>query len=232
MRRPTYLAAGIAILLLGQMGAARANETDAMIRRLVAQARQQAEVRNSETLAKTLYDIVEMLPAASPDGVSAVNELSRYLAGPGASQQGQIPLPLVAPAPASPPPPVRDAPVPQSASTVDQALPAPLQPEPASAEPPDTKLPKASDAVIELLRRQGASALGAGDVSGARRFYQRGADAGCGACAEALARTYDAEQLRRLGAVGIKADPVQAEAWRARARRLQQAGTLGTKESR
>ncbi len=130
----------------------------------------------------------------------------------GAEAQQSLPIP--APAPASPAPGL-PAPAP----------PAPVSPAPASpvsALPAVAVAPQASPALVDLLRRQGSAALGNGDISGARRFFQRGAEAGCAPCAEGMAQTFDAEQLNRIGAIGIKPDPAQAEAWRARARQLTQ----------
>lgn len=126
-------------------------------------------------------------------------------------------LPLFAlPAPA---PPVPAPPTPAL------ALPALAPPTPAPSAPalPTTVVaPQASPALLDLLRRQGAAALGSGDISGARRFFQRGAEAGCAPCAEGMAQTFDPQQLSRIGAIGIRPDPAQAEMWRARARQLMQ----------
>lgn len=121
-------------------------------------------------------------------------------------------LPLLAlPAPA---PPVPAPPTP--------AL-APPAPAPSAPALPTTAVaPQASPALLDLLRRQGAAALGSGDISGARRFFQRGAEAGCAPCAEGMAQTFDPQQLSRIGAIGIRPDPAQAEMWRARARQLMQ----------
>lgn len=121
-------------------------------------------------------------------------------------------------------PPAGDAAMarPAAPAALAERSPAPVAAAPAA--PPEA--PKAAaKSLTDLLRRQGDQFLAAGDVSGARRFYRRGADVGCGACAEAMAATYDAAQLQRLGAVGVKPDPAQADAWRARARQLGQAGT-------
>ncbi len=126
-------------------------------------------------------------------------------------------LALPAPAPPAPASPAPASPV--SASPV----PAPPAPAPSAPALPATAVaPQASLALLDLLRRQGTAALGNGDISGARRFFQRGAEAGCASCAEGMAQTFDAEQLNRIGAIGIRSDPAQAEAWRARARQLTQ----------
>lgn len=215
--------AGIAGILLLFSNSAQANEADDTIFRLTAQAREQVKAGNLEELRRTIGEITKALPDASPEGTSAAAELDRYLVSPGDAEQTQGAPTTAAPdsigTPTQPPqqPPL---PLPAVAAPLSPPalLPAPVSSTilPASADPPkplDVRL-------VSLLRRHGDTALGVGDISGARRFYQRGAEAGCGACAEALARTYDAEQLRRMGAVGIKPDPAQAEAWRTRARTL------------
>jgi hypothetical protein len=121
-------------------------------------------------------------------------------------------LALPAPAPPAPVSPAPASPVP---------APAPSTPAPsAPVLPAAAAVPQASPALLDLLHRQGTAALGNGDISGARRFFQRGAEAGCASCAEGMAQTFDAEQLSRIGAIGIRPDPAQAEAWRARARQL------------
>lgn len=160
------------------------------------------------------------------------------------------PLPasaLPVPSLVTPAPPVSAVPAPASPATVPPApalptvalsapdlpflaLPAPAPPAPsppapapsAPALPTTAVAPQASPALLDLLRRQGAAALGSGDVSGARRFFQRGAEAGCAPCAEGMAQTFDPQQLSRIGAIGIRPDPAQAEVWRARARQLMQ----------
>jgi len=131
-------------------------------------------------------------------------------------------------APAAPASPAPDLPAPGLPTPVSPALaspvpasPAPTAPAPsAPALPAAAVAPQASPALLDLLHRQGTAALGNGDISGARRFFQRGAEAGCASCAEGMAQTFDAEQLSRIGAIGIRPDPAQAEAWRARARQL------------
>ena len=137
--------------------------------------------------------------------------------------EAQQPPPAPAPPAPAPPAPAPPAPAPAPAPALVPALPVP-------ASSATVVAPQASPALLELLRRQGAAALGNGDISGARRFYQRGAEAGCAPCAEGMAQTFDPEQLSRIGAIGIKPDPAQAEAWRARARQLTQTTrpTLGS----
>lgn len=215
--------AGIAGILLLFSSSTQANETDDTIHCLTVQAREQVKAGNLEELRKTTGEITKALPDASPEGTSAAIELDRYLVFPGDAEQVQNAPTAAAPGsvgtPAQPP---QQPPLPLPAVAAPLSPPALLPaPVPSTVLPASADPPKPLDGrLVGLLRRQGDTALGLGDISGARRFYQRGAEAGCGACAEALARTYDAEQLRRMGAVGIKPDPAQAEAWRTRARTL------------
>ena len=164
-------------------------------------------------------------PAAksAPPASASIAEAQQSLPAPAPLAPAPLALVPLAPAPVTPAPlaPAPLALVPLAPAPVTPALPAPASP--ADVLPvPATSVAPASPALLDLLRRQGAAALGNGDISGARRFYQRGADAGCALCAEAMAQTYDAEQLSRIGAIGIRPDPAQAEAWRARARQLTQ----------
>lgn len=196
--------AGIAGILLGFCGPVCANETDDEIRRLVAQAQDQAAVHATGDVAKTIDEVARLVPRASPDGVAAMTKLMEELdrmtfdAGQETAEAGATP----AAAPAAP------APMPQIAAA------SPPLPQ---AHPPSAP---ASAELLDLLRRRGDAAFQASDISGARRYYQRGAEVGCGACAEALARTYDARELRRMGAVGVAPDPALAETWRNRARQI------------
>ncbi len=225
---PKYNAsvARIAGLLLVLGGAAQANEADDTIYRLVAPAREQARAGNLEELQETIGEIVDVLPNASLDGVSAASEQDRYLTYPGGTERSQGTSPATtSESGGSPLQPVQEPRAPQLAKPAGPSPPElPPTPAPAPLAVPAEAPQTTSNRLIDLLRHQGDTALGTGDISGARRFFGRGAEAGCGACAEALARTYDADQLRRMGAVGIKPDPAQAEAWRARARQLGRTG--------
>jgi TPR repeat protein len=51
------------------------------------------------------------------------------------------------------------------------------------------------------------------DISAARLFYERAANAGSARAAMALGETYNATFLARLGAVGTKPNPAMAEQW-------------------
>lgn len=191
---PLASIAGV-LLLLSQT--ARANETDDEINRLVARAQDQATAHATKDVARTIDEVSRLVPHASPEGVAAMTKLMENLDHLVLDTQNAADAGAGPEIPASPP-----LPVPQA--------------RPVSASAPA--------GLLDLLQRRGDAAFQAGDISGARRYYQRGAEAGCGPCAEALARTYDAGELRRMGAIGVAPDPALTKAWRDRARQIGQTG--------
>jgi hypothetical protein len=70
------------------------------------------------------------------------------------------------------------------------------------------------------LMKKGEEQLRDGNVSAARLFYERAADAGLADGAMALAATFDAAELARLNVRGIQPDPKEARRWYERARAL------------
>jgi hypothetical protein len=60
---------------------------------------------------------------------------------------------------------------------------------------------------------RGDAMLAMQDISAARLYYENAADAGDARAAMALAETYDATFLTRLGAVGTKPNPAMAADW-------------------
>ncbi|MBV1797909.1 SEL1-like repeat protein [Siccirubricoccus sp. G192] len=123
-----------------------------------------------------------------------------------------------APAAGQPAPPKPPARAPDA--TVD-SKPAPAGPVPApAASLAAPARPAANPALLAMLLRRGNGLLVLGDVSGARRFYERAAESGSAEAAEALARTYDPAALATLGARGIQPDPEAAAAWYRRAAAL------------
>ncbi|MFC7541617.1 hypothetical protein ACFQU2_22110 [Siccirubricoccus deserti] len=74
--------------------------------------------------------------------------------------------------------------------------------------------------MLAALMRRGDALLATGDVSGARRFYERAAEAGSAEAARAAGRTHDPAALAALGARGIRPDPQAAAAWYRRAEAL------------
>lgn len=200
--------AGIGGVLLGFCSPGRANDVDDQIGRLVAQAQTQAAAHAAGDVAKTIDEVAKLVPRASPEGVAAMTKLMEDLDRMMLDAEREPADADAAPVAAAPVAPASVAPAPSL--PVAQARPAPALVE---------------AGLLDLLRRRGDAAFQVSDISGARRYYQRGAEAGCAACAEGLARTYDARELRRIGAIGIAPDPALAETWRSRARQLGWNGT-------
>ncbi len=99
-----------------------------------------------------------------------------------------------------------DAPVPAANSLAATAV-----------VPPGSELSKAE--MTELLHH-GDALLRTGDVSSARLFYERAADAGDGRAALRLGATFDPEFLGRLGLGKLQANPAEARSWYSRALEL------------
>jgi TPR repeat protein len=79
-------------------------------------------------------------------------------------------------------------------------------------------------AVIGAMLLRGEALMAIGDISGARRFFERAAASGSGAGALRMGATYDPTELARLGARGIPPDPARSLAWYRYAERLGEAG--------
>jgi TPR repeat protein len=101
-----------------------------------------------------------------------------------------------------------------------------LPPAPAGAPEPSVPLQPAAAAmageplpepVRTALRQRGDALLAVGDVSAARRLYERAAAAGSGEAAAAAGKTYDPNILALIGAVGMRPDPEEAASWYRRA---------------
>ncbi|WP_135468224.1 hypothetical protein [Crenalkalicoccus roseus] len=80
--------------------------------------------------------------------------------------------------------------------------------------------PGVDPAVTEALLRRGEALLALGDISAARRFFERAAAVGSAEAALAAGGTYDPAILRGLDARGILPDPALAAAWYRRAAAL------------
>ena len=91
-----------------------------------------------------------------------------------------------------------------------------------AAEPPTVD-------VAGLLAR-GDGYLGIGDVTSARLFYERAADAGSGQGAMRLGATFDPNFLGRAGLVGTRGDQARADMWYHRARGLDTADSCSRAE--
>jgi hypothetical protein len=86
-----------------------------------------------------------------------------------------------------------------------------------SAERPPASRPPATEASALLAR--GDALLGTGDITSARLFYERAADAGSGLAALRLGATFEPLFPGRAG-IGAATDPAQALFWYRRARDL------------
>jgi len=131
-----------------------------------------------------------------------------------------------------PPGPPQTAPAPAIAPPLTAPVLAPAAPPIVRPPPPPAARPAADPAMLLTLLRRGEALLAIGDVSGARRFFERAADAGSAAGALAAGRTYDPEVLAALGASGIRPDPMTASAWYHRARELEQQAPAHTETAR
>jgi hypothetical protein len=100
--------------------------------------------------------------------------------------------------------------------------PAPLPPKAAPDEPKlaTPALDPEARARARRLVRKGDAQLAEGGVAQARLLYERAAEAGLARGAMALAATYDAVELQRLGVRGLKPDHEAARRWYERARQL------------
>jgi hypothetical protein len=102
----------------------------------------------------------------------------------------------------------------------------PAQPAPGTAARLPQPLPQGPqlsaadrDRAIKLLER-GNQLMATKDVSAAQHFYVRAAELGLAEAALALAKRYDPDELARLGAIGMQADPEAARKWYEKAREL------------
>lgn len=99
---------------------------------------------------------------------------------------------------------------------------APMQPGEISAAAPvvvPALTPEDRERATRLMKK-GDEQMQEGNVSAARLFYERAADAGLPQAAMALASTFDPPEIARLQLVGSQADRKQARRWYERARQL------------
>lgn len=110
------------------------------------------------------------------------------------------------------------------ATSNPQPLPPPKVENKAAVAPPGMVQPPAgsSPSAVEIsgLLARGDAFLSAGDITSARLFYERAANAESGLAALQLGGTFDPMILGRSGVRGIAADPAQALSWYRRAREL------------
>ena len=93
----------------------------------------------------------------------------------------------------------------------------------AASQPPT---PPERERALRLMKK-GDAQLEDGNVSGARLFYERAAEAGLSQAAMALAATFDAGEMLRLKLRGVEPDVREARRWYERARQL---GASGAEE--
>jgi TPR repeat protein len=77
-----------------------------------------------------------------------------------------------------------------------------------------------SAADIVALVGRGDAFFSARDISSARLYYERAAEAGDGQAAVQLGASFDPVMLERAGVYGVIGDPAQALSWYRRAREL------------
>ena len=105
------------------------------------------------------------------------------------------------------------------------AIKAEMPPAPAQAAPvvPQSSaeataaLPPAADSDTAALIKRGDDLLKAGDIAAARSAFERAAAGGNAKAQIGVGKTYDPLVLAKLGARGVRGDPVQAASWYARA---------------
>ena len=148
--------------------------------------------------AKSRSDIVIAL--VSPDGAVLAEAKATLVVGS-------------ASVPAGGPPDRKEAALQTPAPPPPEALPR----EPELAKP--TLGPEARARALRLVKK-GDEQLAEGGVAQARLLYERAAEAGLALGAMALAATYDAAELERLGVRGLKPDHEAARRWYERARQL------------
>jgi len=154
------------------------------------------------------FDFLE--DAAPPLAAKAEPPAPR--AAPSAAIPTQAEVPPDPTAPQAPPP----AAIPTQAEVApDPPVEHPIVPQSPAEE--IAALPPPADADLGALIRRGDALLKAGDIVAARAAYERAAAGGSVKAQIGLGMTYDPLVLAKLGARGVRGDPVQAASWYARA---------------
>jgi hypothetical protein len=170
-------------------------------------------------------------PVAQPPAEAAMQPPAEPVAQPPAEAAMQPPTePAVQP----PTEAAVQAPVEAAVGTSAEPMAAtssPATPAPSVAPGPPPRRPPADPALLAGLLRRGDALLALGDVSGARRFYERAAEAGSAAAARAAGRTHDPAVLAGLGVRGIRPDPAAAAEWYRRADSLAAAQAASGQEA-
>ncbi len=162
-----------------------------------------------------LAPLIAMIPSEPPDTTAVAPK-------PVGSNDGNPRRTTVAAEqpPATQPVGVNTAPPASTAAAMSAPPPAPSV-APAAvavAAPPSVTVaaPDAGNSSAKTTRSflaAGRARLEKGDIAAARSFFQRAADLGDGDAAFALAETFDPNQFRRLGIIGMKPDMASARRW-------------------
>jgi hypothetical protein len=152
------------------------------------------------------------LKAIVPAGVTGRNEISITLVGVDGTTLAESKTALVI---AVPPPPERMQPPPPQRQAAPVAPPPPVR---RAAPVPD--LSAEDKARADRMLAQGAKHLEQGNISAARMFFLRAAEAGLAAGALRMGGTYDPLELGRLESLGVNADRNEARKWYELARDL------------
>ncbi len=115
----------------------------------------------------------------------------------------------------------------QPATVPSQSLSVPSLPTAAPAPIGTASTLHIDDAEMTALIKRGKDSLMSGDIISARLLLRRAADGGSADAALALGATFDPVVIRRLGAVGMTPDIVQARQWYQRAAALGSAAAMG-----
>jgi hypothetical protein len=145
---------------------------------------------------------------ATPTGPSpvAATSLSLGVAAQRAAAAERT-APMITPSPAAP-----------EASSLQS--PSSEPPTPSPPAPSNPAGPQLSAAETAALVARGDAFLSASDVTSARSFFERAADAGDSQAAMRMAVTFDPAFLNRAGVHGVRGDPARASFWYQRARNL------------
>jgi hypothetical protein len=162
-----------------------------------------------------------------PAGLTGTSEISISLVGSDGTVLAEAKSILTVAAPLPPPDSRaqnRSDPPPASILRAGTPLQAPqekLERAPASIPPQgQAKLtPEQRERALRLVKR-GDEQLAEGGIAQARLLYERAAEAGLAQAAMALAATYDAAELSRLGVRGLQPDRALALRWYERARQM------------
>lgn len=152
------------------------------------------------------------LKAIVPAGVSGRNEISISLVGVDGNTLAESKTALVI---AAPPPPENVQPPPSERQAAPVAPPPPTRRALAAPE-----LSAEAKGRAERMLAQGAKHLEQGNISAARMFFQRAAEAGLADGALRMGATYDPLELGRLESLGVNADRNEARKWYEMARDL------------